>query len=73
MYTHMLIENDRPAQVITVPENYAHQFDARHGDIIILVMEPRETQDMINTCEDMGGELIYNPYTIIWTCEKVDF
>jgi hypothetical protein len=73
IYTHMLIEHDRPAQIITVPENYKHQFDARKGDVINVIMEP--TGDIKERCFNMGGdaELIYNSYTMIWTCEKVDF
>jgi len=73
MYTHMLIEDERPKQVITIPESYGYQFDARHGDVINVIMEP--TGDIKGRCFDMGGnaELIYNSYTIIWTCEKVDF
>jgi hypothetical protein len=69
----MLIEHDRPAQVITIPEEYAHQFNAQRGDRINVIMNP--TGDIVGRCFDMGGdaELIYNPYTIIWTCEKVDF
>lgn len=61
----------RPAQVIFVGEDYNLPFDARPGDTIILVMTPDGNQ--LSRCNDAGGELIYNPFTLIWTCEGVDF
>jgi hypothetical protein len=73
--THMLIEHDRvverPAQVIFVGENYDHPFDARPGDVIIVVMDPDGAP--VDRCLDFGGEPIFNPYTTITTCEGVDF
>ena len=63
----------RPAQIITVGEDYEFRFDARHGDTVNVVMNP--TGDFVARCNSMGGdaELIWNPFTEIATCEKVDF
>lgn len=63
----------RPAQVIYVPETYNFQFDARRGDTVIVILNPDSESEMLNRCDDMGGELIANPFTQIWTCESVDF
>jgi hypothetical protein len=71
LHTHMLIEHDRPAQVITIGEDYRWRFDARPGDTIIVVMDP--VGEPIVRCDDMGGEPIFNPHTTIHTCEGVDF
>lgn len=77
MTTHMLVEVDqvvapsRPAQVIYVGEEYVGGFDARPGDTVIVIMAPKG--DVVARCDDMGGESIWNPYTSIATCEKVDF
>lgn len=65
------IEPVRPPQVIHLGEDQRFQFDARPGDTIILTMNP--TGNIQERCNDAGGELIFNPYSIIFTCEKVDF
>lgn len=61
----------RPAQIIFIGESQKFGFDARSGDTVIVVMNP--TGNILARCDHMGGELIYNPFTTIWTCEKVDF
>lgn len=61
----------RPPQHIEVPEHYHFTFDARPGDDITVIMDP--TGDPVARCLDMGGEPIYNPFTLISTCDKVDF
>jgi len=77
LFTHMLIEQGpvvptaRPAQVIFVGEDYNTRFNAVHGDTIIVVMKP--AGDVVARCNDMGGEPVYNPFTLINTCEGVDF
>ena len=63
----------RPAQVITIPEDYDFRFDARNGDTVIVILNPRPIDEMLKSCDEMGGELIANSFTEIWTCEKVDF
>lgn len=63
----------RPAQVITIGEDYNFRFDARRGDFVIVVMNPRPLSAMLNSCDEIGGELISNPFTKIWTCEGIDF
>lgn len=62
---------ERPAQHIYIDENWTTQFDARAGDVITLIMHDDGGQ--LDRCEHSGGELIYNPYTTIWTCDGVDF
>lgn len=61
----------RPAQTIYVPEDYDVMFDARPGDTIIVIMYP--DHDPVDRCLKRNGEPIWNPYTLIWTCEGVDF
>lgn len=61
----------RPAQVVVIPEDYAYPFDAAHGDRLDLVMNPDGGQ--LARCDDAGGELIYNPWSLVWMCEGVDF
>jgi hypothetical protein len=73
---HMLDEApprpiERPAQVIYVPEDYDVPFLAEPGDTIIVIMYP--DGDPVDRCNHMGGEPIFNPFTTIYTCEKVDF
>lgn len=64
-------EPTRSPQVIYVGEDYNLPFDARPGDTIILVMTPDGHQ--LDRCNHSGGELIYNPHTLLWYCENVDF
>ena len=62
-------------QWITVPEHYPWTFNAEHGDRVDIIMDPVDTPEgtILERCDHMGGELIYNPATLIWTCEGVDF
>ena len=62
---------DRPAKVIHVGEHYAARIDARHGDVIIITMDAEG--DWVTRCNDMGGEPIANPYTLVNECDGVDF
>lgn len=74
-----MIQNDgecqetepRPAQTIVIPENYNHRFIAEHGDTLIILMEPEGY--IAQRCDHYGGELIYNEFTDIFTCEDADF
>lgn len=61
----------RPSQTIYVGEDYDAEFDARPGDVIIVIMHP--TDGWIDRCDRMGGEPIWNPYTLIRECDGVDF
>lgn len=61
----------RPAQVITIPEGYSHNFTAEAGDTLNIIMTPDPA--WVDRCRDMGGEGIFNPHTLIATCERVDF
>jgi hypothetical protein len=61
----------RPAQMIYVGEDEPTKFDARRGDTVIVVMN--SDGDHLARCNQIGGELIYNPFTLIFTCEDVDF
>lgn len=61
----------RPAQHIYIPEDWNTPFDARPGDVITLIMVDDGNQ--LYRCDHSGGELIYNPYTTLWTCDGVDF
>lgn len=70
------IDSIRPAQIITIPEDYNVQFDARPGDTVIEIMNlssGRTIDELIVKCENSGGELIYNPFTWIYSCEGIDF
>lgn len=79
LFTHTLIEYDvpppsltvRPAQIIYVPEDYDVRFDARAGDTVIVIMYPDGAP--VDRCLDMGGEPIFNPFTLIFECDGVDF
>jgi len=71
MVTHMLIEHDRPAQIVHVGEHYDWGFDARPGDTVIVIMDPVGAP--VERCLDMGGEPVVNPFTTITECDGVDF
>lgn len=64
-------EEARPAQHIYIGESYDTPFDARSGDTITVIMDPNG--DPVTRCLDMGGEPIYNPHTLIYSCDDVDF
>lgn len=65
------VPSARPAQHIYIGEGYDTPFDARSGDTITVILNPQS--DPIERCNHMGGEPIYNPYTLIWSCDDVDF
>lgn len=77
LFTHMLIEQGpvippaRSAQVIYVPEDYDVQFDARRGDTVVVIMYSDGAP--VDRCQRMGGETVYNPFTLIYECDGVDF
>jgi len=55
-------------------EGVAFEGDLVHGDRLDIVMDP--DGDWIATCEDMGGEPIFDPEAIeavAYVCEDVDF
>lgn len=59
-------------RLITVPEIYPYPFNAESGDQVNVIMNPEG--DIFQRCMDMGGaELIFDPYTQIYTCEDTDF
>lgn len=64
-------EPARPQQVILIPEDYSARFTAEAGDVLVLIMNPDGGQ--LERCDHYGGELIYNPYTLIYVCEYADF
>jgi hypothetical protein len=65
----------RPAQTITIMEDYAYAFNAEKGDKLNVILYPEQSgEDWPEArCRNMGGDPIYNPMTLIWTCEDVDF
>ena len=56
---------------IVIPEDYEYRFNAEHGDRLDLIMNPDES--WVSRCLNHGGEPIWNPFTLIATCEHVDF
>jgi hypothetical protein len=58
-------------KVVTIPEIYPYPFNVDAGDRLDVIMEP--INDPTDRCDHMGGELIYDPSTNIFTCEGVDF
>lgn len=65
----------RPAQTIYVGEDYDVEFDARPGDYVIVIMfqDDSDGEGWVGRCNNMGGEPIFNPYTLIAECDGVDF
>jgi hypothetical protein len=61
----------RPAQTIHIGENRSGSFNAEAGDTIIVTMD--DGGDWIARCNDMGGEPISNPFTLLNECDGVDF
>ena len=68
----------RPAQTIYLPQSFetwpgTPRFHADHGDFLIVIMDPAPIEVQLAWCNDTGGELIFNPFTDISTCEGIDF
>jgi hypothetical protein len=67
------VEDERPAQVIWIPQDYPWQFDARPGDTVNLIMMSDDPGANKEGCEGSGGQYVQNTLTDIDECWNVDF